>query len=46
VADTVRAVGELSERIIGVDVSSGVEENGVQSVEKIKAFIKAAKGIR
>lgn len=46
VADAVRSAGELGERIIAVDVSSGVEENGVQSVEKIKAFIKAAKSVR
>jgi anthranilate synthase/indole-3-glycerol phosphate synthase/phosphoribosylanthranilate isomerase len=36
--------GELAERIIGVDVSSGVEEEGVQSLEKIQAFIAAVKG--
>ncbi|XMA09238.1 hypothetical protein WAI453_002029 [Rhynchosporium graminicola] len=46
VADAVRAVGDYSDRIIGVDTSSGVEENGVQSVAKIQAFIKAAKSVR
>ena len=46
VAEAVRAAGDLGERIIGVDVSSGVEEGGVQSIAKIEAFIKAAKSVR
>ncbi|RKF72046.1 Multifunctional tryptophan biosynthesis protein [Golovinomyces cichoracearum] len=42
-SDTIRQAGELGERIVGVDVSSGVEENGIQSITKIQKFITIAK---
>ncbi|KHO00738.1 trifunctional tryptophan biosynthesis enzyme [Metarhizium album ARSEF 1941] len=46
VAETVKALGDVSDRVVGVDVSSGVEEGGEQSLEKIDAFVKAGKTIR
>lgn len=45
VTDAVKAIGPLSKRILGVDVSSGVEEGGQQSLEKIRSFVKASKAI-
>ncbi|KAI0382624.1 indole-3-glycerol phosphate synthase-domain-containing protein [Hypomontagnella monticulosa] len=47
VADVVKAVGKDSARILGVDVSSGVEgTDGQQSLERIREFVRAAKAIR
>ncbi|KAI1099167.1 indole-3-glycerol phosphate synthase-domain-containing protein [Jackrogersella minutella] len=47
VAAVVEAVGEDGGRVIGVDVSSGVEgSDGLQSLERIREFVRTAKAIR
>ncbi|CAL3963353.1 hypothetical protein PZA11_000999 [Diplocarpon coronariae] len=46
VANAVRSAGDLGDRILAVDVASGIEDGGVQSTAKIQAFIKAAKSVR
>lgn len=46
VAQAIKAVGNCSSRIVGVDVCSGVEEQGKQSLEKIRRFIQEAKRVR
>ena len=45
VKDIVNSIQTLNKGIVAVDVSSGVEEDGMQSIEKIKKFIKASKGL-
>jgi anthranilate synthase/indole-3-glycerol phosphate synthase/phosphoribosylanthranilate isomerase len=46
VADTVKKLGASARKVVGVDVSSGVETDGAQDLDKIRAFVKAAKGIQ
>ncbi|KAJ5793758.1 Anthranilate synthase/para-aminobenzoate synthase glutamine amidotransferase [Penicillium paradoxum] len=46
VVDTVKKLGQSGQKVVGLDVSSGVETNGAQDLEKIRAFIKAVKSIR
>lgn len=46
VAEAIKALGPLGDRVLGVDVSSGVEEDGKQSLAKIDAFVQNAKAIR
>ena len=43
-ANVVGALREGGERVLGVDVASGVEVDGVQSLERIEAFVGAVRG--
>ncbi|KAB8346191.1 hypothetical protein FH972_023236 [Carpinus fangiana] len=45
VKNLMESLGDLRAQVVGVDVSSGVEEDGAQSLEKIKEFVAAAKQI-
>ncbi|ETS75526.1 Anthranilate synthase component 2 [Pestalotiopsis fici W106-1] len=46
VAETIASLGVEASHVIGVDVSSGVEVDGVQNLDRIRQFVKAAKEIR
>lgn len=44
VSSVLESLGPYKHNIAGVDVSSGVEEGGVQSIEKIQKFVRAVRG--
>ena len=46
VAESVSALGSAADKVLGLDVSSGVEVDGKQSLEKIRSFVRAVKAIR
>ncbi|KAJ5097150.1 hypothetical protein N7456_007871 [Penicillium angulare] len=46
VVDVVSRLGQSGSKVVALDTSSGVETDGKQDLNKIRAFVKAAKSIR
>jgi anthranilate synthase/indole-3-glycerol phosphate synthase/phosphoribosylanthranilate isomerase len=43
VQEVLAGLGKFRDRVVAIDVSSGVEEDGQQSLEKIEKFVRAVK---